>query len=57
MFPSLSLPFLMHQCCLQNCVAKPSLPKSVVRGCEECKDCQKVMLTSEITLKCLSLER
>ncbi|VVA90534.1 unnamed protein product [Arabis nemorensis] len=26
----------------QNCVVKPSLPKGVVRGCEECKDCQKV---------------
>ncbi|ESQ36018.1 hypothetical protein EUTSA_v10006592mg [Eutrema salsugineum] len=27
----------------QNCVVKPSsLPKGVTRGCEECKDCQKV---------------
>ncbi|KAL1201858.1 putative lysine-specific demethylase JMJ16 [Cardamine amara subsp. amara] len=27
----------------QNCVVKPSLPKGVVRGCDECKDCQKVI--------------
>jgi histone demethylase JARID1 len=27
---------------LQNCDVKPALPKGVVRGCEECKDCQKV---------------
>ncbi|KAG7653570.1 FY-rich N-terminal [Arabidopsis suecica] len=26
----------------QSCAVKPSLPKGVVRGCEECKDCQKV---------------
>ncbi|XP_010489113.1 PREDICTED: putative lysine-specific demethylase JMJ16 isoform X1 [Camelina sativa] len=26
----------------QNSVVEPSLPKGVVRGCEECKDCQKV---------------
>ncbi|CAH2038553.1 unnamed protein product [Thlaspi arvense] len=26
----------------QNCAAKPSLPKGVTRGCEDCKDCQKV---------------
>ena len=30
---------------LQNCDVKPALPKGVVRGCEECKDCQKVNLS------------
>ncbi|XP_010553772.1 PREDICTED: putative lysine-specific demethylase JMJ16 isoform X2 [Tarenaya hassleriana] len=26
----------------QNVIAKPSLPKGVIRGCAECPDCQKV---------------